>query len=83
MGFLEHHSLLFHFDFWYYLIYRAAHGIPFLWRFHRTHHTTKHLSIRLTAYEDMEQEVWDMVGPLTLAYATLRTSNIPFDFFML
>lgn len=70
-------------DFWYYLVHRAAHEIPILWKFHRTHHTTKHPNIRLTAYADTEQEVWDMVGAPILAYATLRALNIPFDFFML
>lgn len=27
------------FDFWMYLWHRANHAIPFLWRFHRTHHS--------------------------------------------
>lgn len=29
-------------DFWYYCVHRCWHEIPFLWKFHRKHHTTKH-----------------------------------------
>ncbi|KAH7151447.1 hypothetical protein DER46DRAFT_690428 [Fusarium sp. MPI-SDFR-AT-0072] len=70
-------------DFWYYLVHRAALEVPYLWKFHRAHHTTKHPNMRLTAYTDTEQEIWDMLGAPILAYATLRALNIPFDFFML
>lgn len=31
-------------DFWFYLYHRTMHEVPFLWKLHRLHHTTKHPS---------------------------------------
>jgi len=33
------------FDFWMYLFHRANHQIPFLWRFHRTHHSDNQVDV--------------------------------------
>lgn len=68
-------------DFWYYVVHRALHEFQPLWRFHRTHHTTKHPNMRLAAYADVEQELFDAVGAPLLAYASVRAAGIPLDLY--
>ncbi|TWU75428.1 hypothetical protein ED733_003927 [Metarhizium rileyi] len=67
-------------DFWFYWYHRAMHDIPFLWKFHRTHHLTKHPNPLLAAYADHEQEFFDMVGVPFLTYMTLRAMGLPLGF---
>ena len=55
-------------DFWFYWYHRLMHEIPFLWQFHRKHHTTKHPIAALGAFADHEQEFFDMLGIPILAY---------------
>ena len=38
-------SALLLFDFWMYLWHRINHQIPFLWRFHRVHHSDPHMDV--------------------------------------
>lgn len=59
-------------DFWFYWYHRLMHEVPFLWRFHRKHHTTKHPIAALGAFADHEQEFFDMVGIPALAWLTWR-----------
>ncbi|KAF5640842.1 fg-gap repeat family [Fusarium sp. NRRL 52700] len=68
-------------DFWFYWYHRAMHEIPFLWKFHRTHHLTKHPNASLTAYAGHVQEVIDMVGIPTLTYLTLLMVQLPLGFY--
>ncbi|XWW96210.1 hypothetical protein V2A60_004183 [Cordyceps javanica] len=68
-------------DWWYYVAHRALHELRPLWRFHRTHHTTKHPNMRLAAYADVEQELFDAVGAPLLAYASTRAAGIPMDLY--
>ncbi len=68
-------------DFWYYLVHRILHELRPLWRFHRTHHTTKHPNMRLAAYADVEQEFFDAVGAPLLAYVSIRAAGIPLDLY--
>lgn len=68
-------------DFWFYLYHRAMHDVSFLWRFHRTHHLTKHPNPLLSAYADHEQEFFDMVVVPLLAGATLRAAGCPMGFY--
>ncbi|KHN97100.1 Fatty acid hydroxylase [Metarhizium album ARSEF 1941] len=68
-------------DFWFYLYHRAMHDVPFLWRFHRTHHLTKHPNPLLSAYADEGQEFFDMAVIPLLAYASLRALGMPLDFY--
>ncbi|WFD00022.1 hypothetical protein MYAM1_002768 [Malassezia yamatoensis] len=55
-------------DFVYYWAHRATHEIPWLWKFHRLHHTTKHPSSYLLAFADEPQEFFDALGTPILTY---------------
>lgn len=68
-------------DFYYYCMHRAWHEIPMLWKFHRRHHTIKHPSILFTAYADLEQELFDIVGTPLLTFYTLKALHLPMDFY--
>ncbi|KAL3448670.1 hypothetical protein BJX65DRAFT_58325 [Aspergillus insuetus] len=68
-------------DFWFYWYHRAMHDVSFLWRFHRTHHLTKHPNPLLSAYADHEQEFFDMVGVPFLTYMTLKAFGLPMSFY--
>ncbi|KDN52793.1 fatty acid hydroxylase superfamily protein [Tilletiaria anomala UBC 951] len=69
-------------DFWFYWYHRAMHEVPALWKYHKTHHMTKHPSSLLSAFADTEQEIFDAyivpfltylvmlnLGPLSVTYA--------------
>ncbi|KAJ1034614.1 hypothetical protein NDA18_001470 [Ustilago nuda] len=59
-------------DFYFYWYHRLMHEVPFLWRLHRKHHTTKHPIAALGAFADHEQEFFDMVGIPIMAWLTWR-----------
>ncbi|QPH02475.1 hypothetical protein C2857_006685 [Epichloe festucae Fl1] len=68
-------------DFWFYVYHRAMHEVPFLWRFHRTHHLTKHPNPLLAAYADEEQEFFDMVVIPFLTWSTFWAAGMPLGFY--
>ncbi|CRG84202.1 hypothetical protein PISL3812_01519 [Talaromyces islandicus] len=68
-------------DFWFYWYHRAMHDVGGLWKFHRTHHLTKHPNPLLAAYADHEQEFFDMVGVPFMTYVTLRAIGLPLGFY--
>lgn len=68
-------------DFWFYWYHRAMHDVSFLWKFHRTHHLTKHPNPLLSAYADHEQEFFDMVGVPMMAWVTMRAMGMPMGFY--
>lgn len=68
-------------DFWFYLYHRAMHDIGGLWKYHRTHHLTKHPNSLMAAYADHEQEFFDMVGIPFMTWATFRAFGIPLGFY--
>ncbi|KAF4120918.1 Sterol desaturase/sphingolipid hydroxylase, fatty acid hydroxylase superfamily [Geosmithia morbida] len=68
-------------DFWFYWYHRAMHDVSFLWRYHRTHHLTKHPNPLLSAYADHEQEFFDMVGVPLMTWATLCVMGISMGFY--
>lgn len=55
-------------DFFYYWVHRATHEFDRLWCLHRLHHTLKHPSPSLLGYADAPQEIFDIIGTMTLAY---------------
>jgi sterol desaturase/sphingolipid hydroxylase (fatty acid hydroxylase superfamily) len=55
-------------DGWSYLWHRANHAVPFLWRFHRTHHSDRHMDVTTAT----RFHVGEHVGS-----ATLRLGLIP------
>ncbi|VUC28077.1 unnamed protein product [Clonostachys rosea] len=68
-------------DFWFYWYHRAMHDITPLWKFHRTHHLTKHPNPLLAAYADHEQEFFDMVGVPLMTYGTMYLIGIDLGFY--
>lgn len=68
-------------DFWFYWYHRLMHSVTPLWKFHRTHHLTKHPHPLLGAYADHEQEFFDIIGIPLLAYTTLKLIGMPMSFY--
>ncbi|KAE8330325.1 hypothetical protein BDV39DRAFT_202128 [Aspergillus sergii] len=68
-------------DFWYYLFHRSAHETELLWQFHRRHHLTKHPNPLLTAYADLVQEFFDLVGTPLITYGTMKLMGFPMGFY--
>lgn len=68
-------------DFWYYWYHRALHETRHLWKFHRTHHLTKHPSANLAAYAGNVQEFFDMAAIPCITYFSLRLIGLPLGFY--
>ncbi|KAL4982716.1 hypothetical protein BDW68DRAFT_194998 [Aspergillus falconensis] len=68
-------------DFWFYTYHRACHEIPSLWKYHRTHHLTKHPTAVFSAFADDEQEIIEMVIVPFLTFATLWLLGLPLSFY--
>jgi sterol desaturase/sphingolipid hydroxylase (fatty acid hydroxylase superfamily) len=62
-------------DFFFYIYHRALHQVPWLWKIHRTHHSTKHPTSLMAPLADHIQETFDILVIPLLAY-TIRP--IPF-----
>ncbi|KAF8316092.1 hypothetical protein DL93DRAFT_2166322 [Clavulina sp. PMI_390] len=67
-------------DFWFYVYHRAMHEVDFLWRFHKTHHMTKHPNPLLSAFADPEQDLFDI---LIIPLMTYLTYPLPFHLWWL
>lgn len=68
-------------DFWFYWYHRLMHEVEGLWKFHRTHHLTKHPNPLLTLYADEEQELFDIAGIPVMTFLTMRAMGFPIDFY--
>ncbi|TVY38335.1 Fatty acid hydroxylase [Lachnellula subtilissima] len=68
-------------DFWFYWYHRLMHEVEGLWKYHRTHHLTKHPNSLLTLYADHEQEFFDIAGIPLLAYFSMRALGMPMGFY--
>ncbi|PYH92553.1 fatty acid hydroxylase superfamily protein [Aspergillus ellipticus CBS 707.79] len=68
-------------DFWFYWYHRLMHDVSFLWKFHRTHHLTKHPNPLMAAYADHEQEFFDMVVIPLMTYLSLKFMGLPLGFY--
>ncbi|KAI9376141.1 hypothetical protein BJX61DRAFT_461330 [Aspergillus egyptiacus] len=68
-------------DFWFYWYHRLMHEIGGLWKYHRTHHLTKHPNPLLTLYADVEQELFDIAGIPLMTYFTLKLIGLPMGFY--
>ncbi|RMJ28706.1 Fatty acid hydroxylase superfamily [Aspergillus sp. HF37] len=68
-------------DFWFYWYHRLMHDVGSLWKYHRTHHLTKHPNPLLTLYADHEQEFFDIAGIPLLAYGTMKLLGFPMGFY--
>jgi sterol desaturase/sphingolipid hydroxylase (fatty acid hydroxylase superfamily) len=52
-----------------------------LWKYHRTHHLTKHPNPLLTLYADEEQEFFDIAVIPLLAWVSLKLMGLPMNFY--
>lgn len=68
-------------DFFFYWYHRLMHDVEGLWKFHRTHHLTKHPNPLLTLYADTEQEIFDIAGIPLITYFAMRTLGFPMGFY--
>ncbi|KAF2238749.1 hypothetical protein EV356DRAFT_506123 [Viridothelium virens] len=68
-------------DFWFYWYHRCMHEVDGLWKYHRTHHLTKHPNPLLTLYADYEQEIFDIAGVPLMTYGTLKLMGFPMGFY--
>jgi sterol desaturase/sphingolipid hydroxylase (fatty acid hydroxylase superfamily) len=68
-------------DFFFYWYHRCMHEFDGLWKFHRTHHLTKHPTPLLSLYADWEQEVFDVAIVPLLTYATMKAMGFPMGFY--
>ncbi len=68
-------------DFWFYWYHRIMHDVKDLWKYHRTHHLTKHPNPLLTIYADSEQEFFDIVGIPLMTYFTMKLMGLPMGFY--
>lgn len=68
-------------DFWFYWYHRLMHEVEGLWKYHRTHHLTKHPNPLLTLYADSEQEFFDIAGIPLMTYLTLKLMGLPMGFY--
>lgn len=68
-------------DFWFYWYHRLMHDVDGLWKFHRTHHLTKHPNPLLTLYADFEQELFDIAGIPVITYFTMKFMGLPMGFY--
>ncbi|CZT07268.1 related to ERG25-C-4 methyl sterol oxidase [Rhynchosporium agropyri] len=67
-------------DFFFYWYHRVMHESDTLWKFHRTHHLSKHPSPVLSLYADKAQEVFDIIGIPIITYGTMRLMGLPMGF---
>ena len=68
-------------DFYFYWYHRLMHDLDGLWRYHRTHHLTKHPIPLLTLFADFEQEVFDIIVVPLASYFTMKAMGFPMNFY--
>lgn len=67
-------------DFFFYCYHRACHEVDWLWKYHRTHHLTKHPNPVLSAYADEEQEMLEIVLIPMATFLVLKACGFPMTF---
>jgi len=68
-------------DFWFYWYHRCMHEFDGLWKYHRTHHLTKHPTPLLTIFADFEQEIFDIAVIPLMTWITMRYMGFPMAFY--
>lgn len=68
-------------DFWFYWYHRLMHEVNGLWKYHRTHHLTKHPNPLLTIYADHEQEFFDIWGIPLMTFFSMKLMGLPMGFY--
>lgn len=57
------------------------HDIDTLWKYHRTHHLTKHPNPLLTLFADTEQEIFNIAVIPLLAWGSMKLVGFPMGFY--
>lgn len=68
-------------DVFFYTYHRACHEVPFLWKYHRTHHLAKHPTAVHSGFADDEQEVIEILIVPFLVFTTLWAVGLKLSFF--
>ena len=68
-------------DFFFYTYHRACHEVPGLWKYHRTHHLTKHPTAVMSAFADDEQEILEMIVVPLLTFVSLWAVGLRLGFY--
>lgn len=68
-------------DLFFYMYHRACHEVPFLWKYHRTHHLTKHPTALHAAWADDEQELIEILLVPLATFFTLCFVGLRLDFY--
>ncbi|KJX94132.1 fatty acid hydroxylase superfamily protein [Zymoseptoria brevis] len=67
-------------DFFFYWYHRVMHEYEGLWKFHRTHHLTKHPNPLLSLYADTEQEIFDIAIVPIATWGAMKLLGFPMGF---
>lgn len=68
-------------DFWYYWYHRLMHETNLLWRYHRTHHLSKHPNMLSTVFSDAEQAFFDIAAIPAITFLTMRFMGLSMGFY--
>ncbi|KAB9006551.1 hypothetical protein FH972_026906 [Carpinus fangiana] len=68
-------------DFWFYWYHRCMHDFDSLWKYHRTHHLTKHPNPLLTLFADTEQEIFDIAIIPLMTWGSMKLMGFPMGFY--
>lgn len=68
-------------DLYFYAYHRACHEVPWLWKYHRTHHLTKHPTVMMTGWADEEQELIEMILVPVAAFLSLWAIGLKLGFY--
>lgn len=55
---------LFLHDLWFYWAHRLSHAVPFLWEFHKLHHSDAHMNCSTFARDQFIQAIWTAFFPI-------------------
>jgi sterol desaturase/sphingolipid hydroxylase (fatty acid hydroxylase superfamily) len=69
-------------ELWSYWAHRLAHAVPFLWRFHRVHHSIEHMTWVSALRQHPFDAIWIMAGANVPAFA-LGVNLLPLAAFIL
>lgn len=68
-------------DLFFYTYHRACHEVPFLWKYHRTHHLSKHPTALHSGFADDEQEIIEIILVPLAVFFTLWAVGLRLDFY--
>ena len=69
-------------DFFYYWMHRAQHGIPWLWRFHRVHHSVTEMSA-INSYHHVAEDLFQYVAVTLPVVVLLNVASGPIPWLLI